>query len=171
MSKYRDLLIVLPMREPSIFRGNAVSLLRPVIGSNVEIDVVALNWFAYVRKQIATAFKWLYKYFTLSSTVFNESSTFTVIIKLLHHRETPVQMVCLYNTSNIVHQIKRLHNVSKFENISILWLENKSESPLGRWWTKHWPVVHGLPKWTTPKKGKQDENCVAQRLFEEETSE
>ena len=40
---YRDLLIVLPMREPSIFRGIAVSLLRPVIGSNVEIDVVALN--------------------------------------------------------------------------------------------------------------------------------
>ena len=42
--KYRDLLIVLPMREPSTFRGIAVSLLRPVIGSNVEIDVVALNW-------------------------------------------------------------------------------------------------------------------------------
>ena len=34
------------MREPSIFRGTAVSLLRPVIGSNVEIDVVALNWVA-----------------------------------------------------------------------------------------------------------------------------
>ena len=28
------------MREPSIFRGIAVSLLRPVIGSNVEIDVI-----------------------------------------------------------------------------------------------------------------------------------
>ena len=55
--KYRDLLIVLPMREPSIFRGIAVSLLRPVIGSNVEIDVVALNWVADVRKQIAAAFK------------------------------------------------------------------------------------------------------------------
>ena len=54
---YRDLLIVLPMREPSIFRGIAVSLLRPVIGSNVEIDVVALNWVADVRKQIAAAFK------------------------------------------------------------------------------------------------------------------
>ena len=40
------------MREPSIFRGIAVSLLRPVIGSNVEIDVVALNWVADVRKQI-----------------------------------------------------------------------------------------------------------------------
>ena len=39
---YRDLLVVLPMREPSIFRGIAVSLLRPVIGSNVEIDVVKL---------------------------------------------------------------------------------------------------------------------------------
>ena len=43
------------MREPSIFRGIAVSLLRPVIGSNVEIDVVALNWVADVRKQIAAA--------------------------------------------------------------------------------------------------------------------
>ena len=91
---YRDLLIVLPMREPSIFRGIAVSLLRPVIGSNVEIEVVALNWVADVRKQIAAAFKWLYKYFTSRSTVFNENSTFTVIIKLLHHWETPVQMVC-----------------------------------------------------------------------------
>ena len=48
---------VLPMREPSIFRGIAVSLLRPVIGSNVEIDVVAMNWVADVRKQIAAAFK------------------------------------------------------------------------------------------------------------------
>ena len=55
--EYRDLLTVLPMREPSIFRGIAVSLLRPVIGSNVEIDVVALNWVADVRKQIAAAFK------------------------------------------------------------------------------------------------------------------
>ena len=54
---YRDLLIVLPVREPSIFRGIAVSLLRPVIGSNVEIDVVALNWVADIRKQIAAAFK------------------------------------------------------------------------------------------------------------------
>ena len=53
---YCDLLIVLPMHEPSIFRGIAVSLLRPVIGSNVEIDV-ALNWVADVRKQIAAAFK------------------------------------------------------------------------------------------------------------------
>ena len=53
LAKYRDLLIVLPMREPSIFRGISVSLLRPVIGSNVEIDVVALNWVADVRKQIA----------------------------------------------------------------------------------------------------------------------
>ena len=50
--EYRDLLIVLPMREPSIFRGIAVSLLRPVIGSNFEIDVVALNWVADKRKQI-----------------------------------------------------------------------------------------------------------------------
>ena len=41
------------MRKPSIFCGIAVSLLRPVIGSNVEIDVVALNWVADVRKQIA----------------------------------------------------------------------------------------------------------------------
>ena len=56
-SEYRDLLTVLPMREPSIFRGIAVSLLQPVIGSNVEIDVVALNWVAVVRKQIAAAFK------------------------------------------------------------------------------------------------------------------
>ena len=35
----------------------AVSLLRPVIGSNVEIDVIALNWFAHVRKQFAAEFK------------------------------------------------------------------------------------------------------------------
>ena len=54
---YRDLLIVLPTRKPSIFRGIAVSLLRLVIGSDVEIDVVALNWVAHVRKQIAAAFK------------------------------------------------------------------------------------------------------------------
>ena len=45
------------MREPSILRGIAGSLLRPVIGSNVEIDVVALNWFAHIRKQFAAAFK------------------------------------------------------------------------------------------------------------------
>ena len=45
------------MREPRIFRGIAVSLLRPVIGFNVEIDVVALNWVADLRKQIAAAFK------------------------------------------------------------------------------------------------------------------
>ena len=51
IEEYRDLLIVLPMRGPSIFRGIAVSLLQPVIGSNVEIDVVALNWVAVVRKQ------------------------------------------------------------------------------------------------------------------------
>ena len=51
---YRDLLIVLPMREPSIFRGIAVSLLRPAIGSNVEIDVVALNWVAtYANKYVS----------------------------------------------------------------------------------------------------------------------
>ena len=54
---YRDLFIVLPMCKPSIFRGIAVSLLRTVIGSNVEIDVVALNWFAHVRKQFAAASK------------------------------------------------------------------------------------------------------------------
>ena len=42
------------MREPSIFRGIAVSLLRPVIGSNVEIDVVALNWVVtYANKYIS----------------------------------------------------------------------------------------------------------------------
>ena len=54
-----DLIRVLPtcMRDLSIFRGIAVSLLRPVIDSNVEIDVVALNWFADIRKQIAAAFK------------------------------------------------------------------------------------------------------------------
>ena len=51
MIQYRDL-IVLPMREPSIFHGIAVSLLLPVIISNVEIDVVALNWVDDVRKQI-----------------------------------------------------------------------------------------------------------------------
>ena len=55
--QYCDLLIVLPMYEPSIFHGIAVSLLRPVISSNVEIEVVALNWVADVRKQIAAAFK------------------------------------------------------------------------------------------------------------------
>jgi len=81
-------------------RGIAVSLLRPVISSNVKIDVVALNWVADVRKQIAAALKWLYKYFTSCLTVFVENSTFRVI-KLLHHWETPVQMVCLYNTSNL----------------------------------------------------------------------
>ena len=37
LDKYRDLPIVLPMHEPSIFR--------------------ALNWVADVRKQIASAFK------------------------------------------------------------------------------------------------------------------
>ena len=35
--EYLDLLIVLPKHEPSIFRGIAVSLLRPVIGSSFEI--------------------------------------------------------------------------------------------------------------------------------------
>ena len=55
------------MREPSIFRGIAVSLLRPVIGSNVEIDVVALNWVADVRKQIAKFAKQLITNSTLSS--------------------------------------------------------------------------------------------------------
>ena len=35
---YRDLLIVLPMREPSVFRGIAVSLLRPVIGSRYKTN-------------------------------------------------------------------------------------------------------------------------------------
>ena len=34
----RDLLIVLTMREPSIFRGIAVSLLRPVIGSTKGVE-------------------------------------------------------------------------------------------------------------------------------------
>ena len=36
--QYRDLLIVLPMREPSIFRGIAVSLLRPVIRSRYKTN-------------------------------------------------------------------------------------------------------------------------------------
>ena len=39
------------MRELSIFRGIAVSLLQPVIGSNVEIDVVAQNWVADVTNK------------------------------------------------------------------------------------------------------------------------
>ena len=39
------------MREPSIFRGIAVSLLQPVIGSNVEIDVVAQNWVADITNK------------------------------------------------------------------------------------------------------------------------
>ena len=58
-----------------------------------------------VRKQIPAAFKWLYKNFTLSSMVFIENSTFTVIIKLLHHWETPVQMICLNNTSNCSYSV------------------------------------------------------------------
>ena len=60
-SKYlnRDLLIVLPRPEPSIFRGIAVSLLRPVIASNFEIE--------WRTKQIPAALKWLYKYFTSKS--------------------------------------------------------------------------------------------------------
>ena len=66
----------------------------------LKLNDVALNWVADVRKQIAAAFKSLYKYFTSSSTVIIENSTFKVIIKLSHHWETPVQMVCLYNTSN-----------------------------------------------------------------------
>ena len=43
------------MHEPSIFCVIAISLLGPVIGSNVDIDVVALNWVADVRKQIRFA--------------------------------------------------------------------------------------------------------------------
>jgi len=35
----------------------------------------------------------MYKYFTSSSTVFIEISTFTGITKLLHHWEIPVQML------------------------------------------------------------------------------
>ena len=38
ITMYRDLLIVLPMREPSIFRGVAVSFLRPVIGSRYKTN-------------------------------------------------------------------------------------------------------------------------------------
>ena len=57
MHKYRDLLIFLPMGKPSIFRGIAISLLWPVIGSNVEIDVIQLNWVADVSRQIAATFK------------------------------------------------------------------------------------------------------------------
>ena len=45
MLRYRDPLIVLLMRKPSIFRGIAVSLFWLVIGSHIEIDAVALNWF------------------------------------------------------------------------------------------------------------------------------
>ena len=36
------------MRKPSIFRGIAVSLLRPVIGSNVEIDDLRVRSIKYV---------------------------------------------------------------------------------------------------------------------------
>ena len=74
---YRDLLIVLPMREPSIFRGIAVSLLRPVIGSNVEIDVVALNWVADVRKQIAKFAKQI-----TNSTLSSFDSVFSNLLAL-----------------------------------------------------------------------------------------
>ena len=39
----------------------------------------------------------------------------------------------LIHLSNmVVYQMKKLQNVSNFENISILWLENKSESSLER---------------------------------------
>jgi len=55
--QYRNLLIVSSVCEPSIFLGITISLLWPVIGSNVKVDVVALNWVAGVRKQIAAAFK------------------------------------------------------------------------------------------------------------------
>ena len=47
----RAIWFILPAHGAShiIIRGIAASLLRPVIGSNVETDVVALNWFADVR--------------------------------------------------------------------------------------------------------------------------
>ena len=87
------------MREPSIFRGIAVSLLRPVIGSNVEIECRRCSklgcWSTQTIQMIVQIF-----YFKFNSIKFIENSTFTVIIKLLHYWETPVQMVCLYNTSN-----------------------------------------------------------------------
>ena len=81
-----------------IIRGISVSLLRPVIGSNVEIDVVALNWVADVRKQIAAG----HIHISLQVQQYLlKIRLLTVIIKLLYHRETLVQMVCLYNTSNL----------------------------------------------------------------------
>ena len=59
INSHRDLLIVLPMCEPSIFRGVAVSILRPVIGSNVEIDVVALNRpYSYSQYWTGTSLQW-----------------------------------------------------------------------------------------------------------------
>ena len=76
-NQYRNLLIVLPMREPSILRGIAVSLLRPVIGSNVEIDVVALNWVADVRKQIAKFAKQI-----TNSTLSSFDSVFSNLLAL-----------------------------------------------------------------------------------------
>ena len=42
---FLNMVIVLFMHEPSIFRGIAVSLFWLAIGSHIEIDVVALNWF------------------------------------------------------------------------------------------------------------------------------
>ena len=60
IAKLVDVIMESPAIElhyKSVFRGITVSLLRPVIGSNVEIDVVALNWVADIRKQIAAAFK------------------------------------------------------------------------------------------------------------------
>ena len=66
-----------------------------MIGSNVEIDVVALNWVADVRKQIAAS------RIHILLQVQQYLLTFTVIIKLLYHWETLVQMECLYNTSNL----------------------------------------------------------------------
>ena len=57
---YRDLLIVLPMREPSIFRGIAVSLLRPVIGSDVEIGSTPPNT-EYIFSQLAVNIMWYFR--------------------------------------------------------------------------------------------------------------
>ena len=37
------------MRETSISRGIALSLLRAVIGSKIVIDIATLSWVAHVR--------------------------------------------------------------------------------------------------------------------------
>ena len=77
-----------------IFRGIAVSLLRPVIGSNVEIDVVALNWVADVRKQIAKFAKQI-----TNSTLSSFDSVFSNLLALKFNN---IYSVCQYDCGNVI---------------------------------------------------------------------